>query len=341
MKIDLNNYEEYFLMYADKELSASEKMMVERFVIENPSLADEFEQINAAILQPEEIYMANRNQLKKNLQITTDEELLNLYLDKEISGFEKENFEIRLAENTQLVKEFDLYKATVSLPDYDIHFEKKEKLYRHERKIVPIYFVRIAAAAVILGLGIWVGSNFITQNTDTDKRQFAKIEIPQKKLDVDNVPISPEQKNEPRSDKDDQRQNNIEAEKMPEHTTSVDNEEKAKPQVGSNNILPAGNENVDKDITSNIIGTDKQDPQIVAQQLAVSEPAIVVKDENFKTPTSVNNIIKPISYVEQDLNNDDQDKNFPQQEFRKSKLGVFLKKASRTLARNLKGSTND
>jgi len=41
MNINRSNYEYYFLLYADKELSASEMLDTENFVAENQDLADE------------------------------------------------------------------------------------------------------------------------------------------------------------------------------------------------------------------------------------------------------------------------------------------------------------
>ena len=41
MSINKTNYENYFLLYIDQELSASEQAAVENFVQENPEYANE------------------------------------------------------------------------------------------------------------------------------------------------------------------------------------------------------------------------------------------------------------------------------------------------------------
>jgi len=42
MKIDRHNYEEFFILYWDEELTASQKQAVENYVKENADLQEEF-----------------------------------------------------------------------------------------------------------------------------------------------------------------------------------------------------------------------------------------------------------------------------------------------------------
>lgn len=55
MKINTTNYEEYFLLYIDNELSAEEKTAVENFMEENPLYKNEFKLLQQTVLSPENI----------------------------------------------------------------------------------------------------------------------------------------------------------------------------------------------------------------------------------------------------------------------------------------------
>jgi len=61
MELTRKTYEEYFLLYVDNELSAAERHGVERFVHDNPDLAQELDALKTAVLtMPEEIHFENK-----------------------------------------------------------------------------------------------------------------------------------------------------------------------------------------------------------------------------------------------------------------------------------------
>jgi anti-sigma factor RsiW len=53
--INLNNYEQWLIMYVDDELSAEEKLAVERFALTHQHVQQELELFRQAKLQAEEI----------------------------------------------------------------------------------------------------------------------------------------------------------------------------------------------------------------------------------------------------------------------------------------------
>ncbi len=95
MNINRNNYEEYFLLYADNELSQKEKNEVELFVQENTDLEEEFNMIKLTINIPDEkVSMADKSFLMKNelssfINENNYEEVFVLYHDNELSEEQK------------------------------------------------------------------------------------------------------------------------------------------------------------------------------------------------------------------------------------------------------------
>ena len=120
--INITNYETFFLLYADNELSAVEREAVLLFVNENPLLADEFTSINGTKISAEsDVVFPNKN----FLYVETVDELEELYSFK---------------------------------PNLEIQYLHKEGLYRYEKSF-RIGWVKsfMAAASIILVAGLfWI-----------------------------------------------------------------------------------------------------------------------------------------------------------------------------------------
>ena len=61
--INERNYEEYFLLYIDNELSLSKRGEVEMYVLQHPKLQDEFTTLKQTILTPEAISYGDKKDL--------------------------------------------------------------------------------------------------------------------------------------------------------------------------------------------------------------------------------------------------------------------------------------
>ena len=166
--ITRNNYEEYFLLYADNELSASEKIAVEEFVMVNPDLREELITLQQLKIKPESnIIFENKNLLFKQsgensfINNNNYEEYFLLYADDELNDEEKKAVEKFVYNNPSLQQEFELLLSAKLQPDNNIVFPDKEILYKDERrKIIFLPWMRIAAAAIVLLLiGLFVFNN--------------------------------------------------------------------------------------------------------------------------------------------------------------------------------------
>lgn len=164
MMIDRHNYEEYFLLYIDNELTAEQRKQVEAFIMNNPDLEQEFNQFRKATLVPDpSIVYDNKVSLLKHIntgpvQANNYEEWLVLYVDDELNPEEKRWVEQFVTGHPALQPELDLLRQTKLQPEAII-FSNKEILYRKERAAVIAFgWRRIAAAIFILlaGTGIYL-----------------------------------------------------------------------------------------------------------------------------------------------------------------------------------------
>lgn len=156
MNINRHNYEEFFILYADNELSPNEREQVELFIQQNPDLTDELEILQQSKFTPDtDIVFEGKESLMKavvNPAITLNnpEEWLLLYTDNELQDEQKVIVEKYIASNPAAKKELELFQKT-KLQAEHIVFPNKESLYRKEEKVrvISIRWWRIAAAAVL------------------------------------------------------------------------------------------------------------------------------------------------------------------------------------------------
>ncbi len=162
MNINRDNYEEYFLLYADDELTDSEKANVLMFVKNNKDLEEEFRMIHHTILKPDvNVKLDNKSFLLKNIASFINEknyeEAFVLYHDNELNEKQKKQTEEFLSLHKELKNEFDLIGITRLAPAANIIFANKNVLYKKEKteKVAPIIFWRMLAAAAFIGCMLW------------------------------------------------------------------------------------------------------------------------------------------------------------------------------------------
>lgn len=176
MNITRHNYEDFFLLYIDNELSIADRKAVEEFVAQNQDLAQELVMLQETMLQPDDkMVFANKEALMQPLTGETTIDIINyseffvLYADNELTNSEKAAVEEFVYNNPQFQEEFELLQQVKLSPDTSIVFGNKEILYRKEEdnKVVPFRWWRVAAAAILLLLAglFWLNSR--KEKTDT------------------------------------------------------------------------------------------------------------------------------------------------------------------------------
>ena len=170
MEINRNNYEEYFLLFADNELTDYEKIEVLKFIRENKDLEDEFRMIQDTVCKPDSVVMENKANLLRESEVplVTEknyEEIFVLYHDGELNDEEKSETELFIGRHPQLKKQFELIGIARLISENSIGFPNKKNLYRREKtgRVVPLIFWRSMAAAFFIGFGFWIFQAYYKQ----------------------------------------------------------------------------------------------------------------------------------------------------------------------------------
>ena len=352
MNINKNNYEEYFLLYADNELSNAERKMVEVFVKENPEFREEFCMLKLTINIPDdEIRLEDKSFLFKNehsfLNKDNYEEAFVHYHDKELSEKEKLETESFLAQHPELKSEFELIGKAKLSPDTSIIYPDKKELYRKEKsgKVVTLMWWRYAAAAVLIGFGIWVAAPYFNSpannhpvvagiNKTNNPKPATEVILPKDAEPITHQ-VAATSVNEKVADK---ATNESHLQRTVMHTMQKD--KIAKNEVAKNTVnitTPS--------LTKNIQELKKEPVEVIALK-ASDEKKDRSKDDiqkavamQAKSPVEVREPeMKPdyahtVAYNESSSNNNYVFYDIPAEEFKKSKVGGFLKKVKRIVER--------
>ena len=99
MEINQHNYEHYFLMYIDNELSGEERAAVNDFIMQHPNYANKLEALQKLKISPDTLIYENKFTLYK---LSEQDEQCIAYLENEMNSEEKASFENNLSENIAL-----------------------------------------------------------------------------------------------------------------------------------------------------------------------------------------------------------------------------------------------
>ncbi len=353
MTIDLANYEEYFLLYADNELSAKDKALVEAFVETHPELKDELDAIlQTIVLIDDEAKLHSKGFLYRNdsfINPNNYEEILVQYFDNELSEEEIIATEYFLAQHPHLNKEAELIKRTKISPDKLIVFPDKELLYKKSErvKIAPVIWLRLAAAAVFLGFGFWFRSSYINNtevnnapvvNTSTAKPINSPVQKPVVIQDTSNQRSKPAQLAVVQSFPKKETIEQPALKKVLKPVTNVN----LKYDVATKETKPSAIRNMNtaasKPVNQSTPERDKDDRSIIVEQLNKGNDVAITSedyhDEITNSKTAPDNYTSRTAFVE-DNENTNYIFNMPEEKFNKTKVGSFLKKVKRNIERRL------
>lgn len=191
MNIGRHNYEEFFILYWDNELTADQKKLIESFVQENPDLQDEFRLFGETRFTPDPALLFEEKELlfcEENsfINITNYPAWLLSYMDDELTPDQKKMVEQFAAKHPAVQQELNLFQQTKLQPDTDIIFPDKSILYRREEKarIIRMTWMRVAVAAAILLMAGLITFTLINNNDKSGQAGLATTNTPEKKQEV-------------------------------------------------------------------------------------------------------------------------------------------------------------
>lgn len=331
MNINQINYEEFFLLYADNELSDAERKEVEAFVKQFPQYETELNALMLTIQQPDEEHVLNdksflfKKESNHFINEKNFEEKFVLYHDGELTNEERAETEEFLKTNPGLQHEFDLIQKVKLFPDTSIVFPGKASLYRHPTKVFAIRFYKMAAAAAVLGFVIWLGYPGEIQKSP-QQTIASNQQIVEKPGAVKPSPVvpSPTTAQEDVIDEETPASNKVEKTvARKEEPRREQNEEQEK-----ENILP-----------TNEVQAPEQELTAIVTELPLPDKSTSI--ESTKTLSFTDTDLTPKSTLKENENiyantdtRQDELLGIPIGQIKRSKVGGFIKQVSRVIERN-------
>lgn len=350
MKISRHNYEEFFLLYVDNELSSEDRRMVEDFVQLHPDLNEELELLSQFKFTPDDdIVFDNKEELLKvngetPVSLNNYEESFLSYIDNELTAGEKAAVEQLVKINPSAKKELDLLLQTKLQPE-TIVFANKESLYRKEEKIrsLPVRWWRAAAAILILALGLT--AVLVMNNKSIDDVPVAKNPGTPKVSPVENKVDQPVQEamadnnnsiapaNQQASAGKDDKQSAAPAYAQQNNEREKENKQAQKVISPANTPLPVQKEEVlianNNNKLTNNLPTPENNPYVNGENPVVAK----VNTPNEKTeikniPAVTNQPAPPSNIIQATYTNNGEE--LVQNDGKKNKLRGLFRKAART-----------
>ena len=331
------------MLYADNELSAGDKVEVELFIKENADLEEELLMLRQAVLKPDNSIMMDKSGLRKEeafINSNNYEERFIEYHDEELNE-DEESEVMKFIGANKLQDEFALF-AQVKMQPEQIPFPAKYSLYRKEddEKVIPFRWW-MAAAAILIGVGLWMGGSFVINRNNKGMDSKFTASIPPSFSSL----IAKHQL--PAQQKDKQKVSPVVILRQPPDPNPVNkNNSLVKNEVKENKPEIINKSNQDRVIVqAPIKNNDEKDDQKLIVDVPRLDPSKAITDptvdpktkiENV-TPVQENGIARLASYVpEEEVKSENYAFfNITSEEFKKSKLGSFLRTVKRVIGRKI------
>ncbi len=347
MLITRNNYETFFLLYADNELCAEEQLTVENFITDNEDLRGELDFILAAIVVADNEVFKQKDSLYKNSFVDGSlQEKLLLKVDNELRVDELSGLDKTLLVDQAAREEEQMLLATKLDAGEVVIYPFKELLYKKQRDTVVVFrMIRWAAAAVLIGFGLFFGFSVYNKNTLPHNTVAVKTTIKPANKIQSNTAIKQEQ-NVAILNASTKDETNNKNQKVLVATKLVTINKNITPKVVEEKILVveqtalASNKEVKKVVSPS--------DNIEAENLNQTSIASITKREKVQTASFTNDNIVPlettyaqaVSFTEMEKSNN-KILYMDEEDVKRSKVGGVFKKFKRMIERTAKIKTGN
>ncbi len=350
MNINRHNYEEFFILYLDNELSSEDRSMVEAFVQNHPDLKEELDTLFQFKLEPDtNIVFEGKEELMmmgSNIAINNNnyEEWLTLYIDNELTKDQKNAVDQFIKANPAVAAELALLQRTKLQPE-TIVFADKQSLYRREEKVrrIPVLWWRAVAAVLILALGL---TTFFVLNKkpSAEKEQVATVTGNEEKNNTKEIPVLVKENNQPEQKIEEQKTPLQQVTNNAENVFAQQKNNTTESKKGNNGtvsklkeIIPAPLKNDEDVLAENNNKPTNNLPQPINPNRTATADVASNNNKTIEVPTSLTNSkvtntnTSPSDYTNASFDpNKNSDDVLDQSTGKKSKLRGFFRKVTRT-----------
>ncbi|HEX4957916.1 MAG TPA: hypothetical protein VFV46_07040 [Lacibacter sp.] len=342
MNINRHNYEEFFLLYVDHELTAAERVLVETFIQENPDLKAELDMLLYTTMHTDARLDESFKHTLLKQDAVTEEQLL-LLLDGELRKEEAIKVQNAIVANTHLQQDWAWLQRSKLSADTSIVFPDKSLLYKEAQPVRVLYMNTAlrrwsAAAAIVLmmGTGYWLYNRPVASSELVDVQPSAQQQksgtttsvIPIKEVPVNNAV------NEAIVQQQTKPQQPAAAEKS---TGAKPNSTQQQQQVQQPNNTIAVNDKTQQQPLPVVV---QQTENPLQTQTAIVKTQTKTEDNRNNLPASTvqhstSMAASTVSYVnfDDESDEDEQEGLLNENKQRSTGLKALLKKAKRTLER--------
>jgi hypothetical protein len=170
MKVNISNYEIWFLDWLDGNLSDLQVEQLKIFLSENPALKEEFDELNSFSLKPSGISFPHKEHLKKSaadLSPSQFEYLCIACLENDLSESQQTELKGSIDQDPEKKKTFELIRKTKLAPEHFSYKNKNQLIKRTTvQRVMRLSLVGLSAAATI---ALIIMINLITPRNQSDK----------------------------------------------------------------------------------------------------------------------------------------------------------------------------